>query len=127
MKTQPRPGKKTIKSADRALEIYEYLVTTGSEVGARDIERILRIPKSPAQCYLRTLLERGLLEQNPNNRKYSVTNTTKRRFHGEKSVVGVGLHICDRRSEASLKATLRYEKCIGYCTNCGRQTWHSIP
>jgi len=58
-----------VQSLDRALEILD-LLAAGRELGVTELSRRLEVHKSTAFRLCATLLERGLVEQNPSTEKY---------------------------------------------------------
>jgi IclR family transcriptional regulator, acetate operon repressor len=58
-----------VQSLDRALEILD-LLAAGRELGVTELSRRLEVHKSTAFRLCATLLERGLVEQNPLTEKY---------------------------------------------------------
>jgi DNA-binding IclR family transcriptional regulator len=58
-----------VQSLDRALQILE-LLADGHELGVTELARRLEVHKSTAFRLLATLLERGLVDQNPSTEKY---------------------------------------------------------
>ena len=58
-----------VQSLDRALEILD-LLAAGWELGVTELSRRLEVHKSTAFRLCATLLERGMVEQNPATEKY---------------------------------------------------------
>lgn len=61
-----------VKSAERTLNILEWLSTTETTMTFRKIEEALRIPRSSLHGLLRTLCERGWLERDADARAYNL-------------------------------------------------------
>jgi DNA-binding IclR family transcriptional regulator len=58
------------KSADRALQVLEYLATVPEGTTFSDIARALSLPKSSAHELLSVMTERSFVEFNPNTKTY---------------------------------------------------------
>ena len=67
MKTQPR---KRIQSLDRALDIVELLIETGDGVKLSEIAAATGLNKTTAFHLIKTLEDRGYVEQSPDTLKY---------------------------------------------------------
>ena len=66
-------GKKSseqLKSVGKALQILESFSIDRSELSISELERILSLPKVSIYRFLRILLKRGFITQNPQTRKY---------------------------------------------------------
>lgn len=59
-----------VKSADRVLDLFEYLARSGRAVSHTEIADALEIPKSSLTQLLKNLLARGYVESTPNGRGY---------------------------------------------------------
>jgi len=64
-----RPG---VQSVERTLDILESLVEFGSEVGLVEISQTVGLPLATVHRLLGTLIRRGYVKQNRQNRKYSL-------------------------------------------------------
>ena len=58
------------KSADRALQVLEYLATVPEGTTFSDIAKSLSLPKSSTHELLSVMTERSFVELNPNTKKY---------------------------------------------------------
>lgn len=66
-----RNKRRGIGSLVKAIDIL-FLFTDTSPLGVRDIAQRLQIPATTAYRFVRTLRDRGLLEQDPQTRKYQL-------------------------------------------------------
>ncbi len=67
-----RDGKSKSQSLDRGLMVLEAIGAAETDLGVRDLARMLGIAKSIVQRLLNTLYERGFVEQEPVSRKYRI-------------------------------------------------------
>ncbi len=65
-------GKGIIKSINKALDVLEILAQEKRSMGVTELSRILKVNKSTLHGTLCTLLNRGYLEQDPENGKYKL-------------------------------------------------------
>jgi DNA-binding IclR family transcriptional regulator len=61
-----------VQSVERTLDILEALVEFGSEVGLVEISHVVTLPLATVHRLLGTLISRGYVKQNQQNRKYSL-------------------------------------------------------
>src|SRR5579864_2627711 len=61
-----------VQSVERTLDILEALVEFGSEVGLVEISHVVTLPLATVHRLLGTLIARGYVKQNQQNRKYSL-------------------------------------------------------
>src|SRR5215471_15060032 len=61
-----------VQSVERTLDILESLVDFGSEVGLVEISQTVGLPLATVHRLLGTLIRRGYVKQNRQNRKYSL-------------------------------------------------------
>ncbi len=61
-----------VQSVERTLDILESLVELGSEVGLVEISQAVSLPLATVHRLLGTLIQRGYVKQNRQNRKYSL-------------------------------------------------------
>lgn len=61
-----------MQSVERTLDILEALVEFGSEVGLVDVSTAVGLPLATVHRLLGTLIRRGYVKQNRDNRKYSL-------------------------------------------------------
>src|ERR1700692_5032678 len=61
-----------VQSVERTLDIREALVEFGSEVGLVQISPVVTLPLATVHRLLGTLIARGYVKQNQQNRKYSL-------------------------------------------------------
>lgn len=61
-----------VQSVERTLDILESLVEFGSEVGLVEISQTVGLPLATVHRLLGTLIRRGYVKQNRQNRKYSL-------------------------------------------------------
>ena len=61
-----------VQSVERTLDILEALVEFGSEVGLVEISQVVGLPLATVHRLLGTLITRGYVKQNRQNRKYSL-------------------------------------------------------
>jgi IclR family acetate operon transcriptional repressor len=61
-----------VQSVERTLDILESLVDFGSEVGLVEISQAVTLPLATVHRLLGTLIRRGYVKQNRQNRKYSL-------------------------------------------------------
>jgi DNA-binding IclR family transcriptional regulator len=61
-----------VQSVERTLDILEALVEFGSEVGLVEISQVVSLPLATVHRLLGTLITRGYVKQNRQNRKYSL-------------------------------------------------------
>jgi IclR family transcriptional regulator, acetate operon repressor len=61
-----------VQSVERTLDILEALVEFGSEVGLVEISQAVSLPLATVHRLLGTLIQRGYVKQNRQNRKYSL-------------------------------------------------------
>jgi DNA-binding IclR family transcriptional regulator len=69
------PGRRErvgVQSVERTLDILESLVDFGSEVGLVEISQAVTLPLATVHRLLGTLIRRGYVKQNRQNRKYSL-------------------------------------------------------
>ena len=69
------PGRRErtgVQSVERTLDILESLVEFGSEVGLVEISQAVTLPLATVHRLLGTLIRRGYVKQNRQNRKYSL-------------------------------------------------------
>ena len=64
-----------VKSADRVLDLIEYLARGGREMSHTEIAEALEIPKSSLTQLLRNLVSRGYVELTANGRGYRLGDT----------------------------------------------------
>jgi len=64
-----------VKSADRVLDLFEFLAHAGREMAHNEIADVLQIPKSSLTQLLRNLIARGYVEVTPNGRGYRLGAT----------------------------------------------------
>jgi DNA-binding IclR family transcriptional regulator len=67
-----RRGRGGVQSVERTLDILEALVELGSEVGLVEISQAVSLPLATVHRLLGTLIQRGYVKQNRQNRKYSL-------------------------------------------------------
>ncbi len=60
----------TLKSVEKALQILEVFNISHSELSASELEEMLSLPKVSIYRFLRVLLKKGFIAQNPQTRKY---------------------------------------------------------
>lgn len=60
----------TLKSVEKALQILETFTISHSELSVAELEEQLSLPKVSIYRFLRVLLKRGFVMQNPQTRKY---------------------------------------------------------
>lgn len=65
-------GARSVKSAERVLDLLEHIGTRPSGVTFGTVARDLRIPKSSLHALLEVLLARGYVELDPETRRYSL-------------------------------------------------------
>jgi len=65
-----KKGSEQLKSVGKALQILEAFNINRSELTISDLEEILALPRVSIYRFLRILLQRGFLTQNPQTRKY---------------------------------------------------------
>jgi IclR family KDG regulon transcriptional repressor len=65
-------GRARAKSADRALQVLEYLATVPEGATFSDIARALSLPKSSTHELLAVMTERSFLEFNPHSKTYRI-------------------------------------------------------
>src|SRR5579864_7034693 len=61
-----------VQSVERTLDILESLVEFGSEVGLVEISQAVALPLATVHRLLGTLIQRGYVKQNQQNRKYAL-------------------------------------------------------
>src|SRR5579864_7465872 len=61
-----------VQSVERTLDILESLVELGSEVGLVEISQAVALPLATVHRLLGTLIQRGYVKQNQQNRKYAL-------------------------------------------------------
>jgi len=61
-----------VQSVERTLDILEALVELGSEVGLVEISQAVTLPLATVHRLLGTLIQRGYVKQNRQNRKYAL-------------------------------------------------------
>jgi IclR family transcriptional regulator, acetate operon repressor len=61
-----------VQSVERTLDILEALVELGSEVGLVEVSQAVSLPLATVHRLLGTLIQRGYVKQNRQNRKYSL-------------------------------------------------------
>src|ERR1022692_4354410 len=61
-----------VQSVERTLDILEALVEFGSEVGLVEISQVVGLPLATVHRLLGTLITRGYVKQNRQNRKYAL-------------------------------------------------------
>jgi len=61
-----------VQSVERTLDILEALVEFGSEAGLVDVSQAVGLPLATVHRLLGTLIRRGYVKQNRDNRKYSL-------------------------------------------------------
>jgi IclR family acetate operon transcriptional repressor len=61
-----------VQSVERTLDILEALVEFGSEVGLVEISHVVTLPLATVHRLLGTLISRGYVKQNSQNRRYSL-------------------------------------------------------
>ena len=61
-----------VQSVERTLDILESLVEFATEVGLVEISQAVNLPLATVHRLLGTLIQRGYVKQNQNNRKYSL-------------------------------------------------------
>ncbi len=61
-----------VQSVERTLDILEALVELGSEVGLVEISQAVSLPLATVHRLLGTLIQRGYVKQNRQNRKYAL-------------------------------------------------------
>src|ERR1022692_2736996 len=61
-----------VQSVERTLDILEALVEFGSEVGLVEISQVVGLPLATVHRLLGTLIRRGYVKQNRQNRKYAL-------------------------------------------------------
>jgi DNA-binding IclR family transcriptional regulator len=69
---RPRRERTGVQSVERTLDILEALVEFGSEVGLVDVSQAVGLPLATVHRLLGTLIRRGYVKQNRDNRKYSL-------------------------------------------------------
>jgi IclR family acetate operon transcriptional repressor len=67
-----RPERSGVQSVERTLDILEALVELGSEVGLVEISQAVSLPLATVHRLLGTLIARGYVKQNRQNRKYAL-------------------------------------------------------
>ena len=65
-----KKGQETLKSVEKALQILEAFNISHPELSVSELEDILSLPKVSIYRFLRVLLKRGFIMQNPQTRKY---------------------------------------------------------
>lgn len=98
----------TVKSADRALTVVEYVAGKGS-ASFTEIVDGLRLPRSSAHGLLNTLCSAGWLDHNPANRQYSLglrAWQVGQMYTGHQALANVAKPVMDRLS-ASLGETVQ--------------------
>jgi DNA-binding IclR family transcriptional regulator len=71
--SESAPG--AVKSADRVLDLFEFLAHAGREMTHSEIADVLQIPKSSLTQLLRNLIARGYVEMTANGRGYRLGAT----------------------------------------------------
>lgn len=92
----------TVKSADRALAVVEYVAGKGSASFTEILEG-LRLPRSSAHGLLNTLCSAGWLDHNPANRQYSLglrAWQVGQLYTGHQTLANVAKPVMDRLSAA---------------------------
>ena len=69
---RPRRERTGVQSVERTLDILEALVEFGGEVGLVDVSQAVGLPLATVHRLLGTLIRRGYVKQNRDNRKYSL-------------------------------------------------------
>jgi len=67
-----RSGRSSVQSVVHALDIFDYLASSGGEAGVTELAQFLGIHKSTASRLLATLNERGYVSRSPQSGKYSL-------------------------------------------------------
>ncbi|PIE34329.1 IclR family transcriptional regulator [candidate division KSB3 bacterium] len=65
-----KKSQETLKSVEKALQILEAFTIGHSELSVSELENILGLPRVSIYRFLRVLLKRGFIMQNPQTRKY---------------------------------------------------------
>ncbi len=65
-------GRSSVQSVVHALDIFDYLASSGGEAGVTELAQSLHIHKSTASRLLATLNARGYVSRNPQSGKYSL-------------------------------------------------------
>jgi IclR family KDG regulon transcriptional repressor len=68
----PKPERARAKSADRALQVLEYLATVPTGASFSEISRALALPKSSTHELLSVMTDRSFVEFNPATRSYRI-------------------------------------------------------
>lgn len=71
-KHEASPSQASVKSADRVLDILELLASTGRAMTHAEIARRTRIPKSSLTALLRTLSNRGYIDQSTDSNRFQL-------------------------------------------------------
>jgi IclR family acetate operon transcriptional repressor len=69
---RPRRERTGVQSVERTLDILEALVEFGGEVGLVEVSQAVALPLATVHRLLGTLIRRGYVKQNRDNRKYSL-------------------------------------------------------
>jgi DNA-binding IclR family transcriptional regulator len=72
MSQQPPASGRTVKSADRTIEILELLAAHQDRLTLSELQRGLGVPKSSLHGLLRTLCTRGWLDTDPRGTSYGI-------------------------------------------------------
>lgn len=72
IKEHPKRERTGVQSVERTLDILEALVEFGSEAGLVDVSQAVGLPLATVHRLLGTLIRRGYVKQNRDNRKYSL-------------------------------------------------------
>ena len=65
-----KKGQETLKSVEKALQILEAFSIRHPELSVAELEKMLSLPKVSVYRFLRVLLRKGFISQNPQTRKY---------------------------------------------------------
>ena len=65
-----KKSQETLKSVEKALQILEAFNISHPELSVSELEAMLSLPKVSIYRFLRVLLKRGFITQNPHTRKY---------------------------------------------------------
>lgn len=93
-----RQGSQSVKSADRALALLEFVASEGF-VNFTQILDVLSLPRSSAHGLLKTLIASSWLEQNPQSKQYSLglrTWQVGQLYRGHSDLVGIAKPVMDR-------------------------------
>ena len=70
--TDGEPSRSTIQSLDRGLQLMEILSQSDTPMGLPELAEILDVDRSTVHRLLSTLLQRGYVTQDPENKRYTV-------------------------------------------------------